>query len=326
LGWNGEIDEALTVLSNARDEALNLDDSELAIAAYLYTFDILPLHPTMRREMPRRLLDELMDRFPLERRRELWGQLVAWFPYVYMQSGEWAKAEEANRLLREGHMEGYDRIWYLMTHGTLCWMRGDLEEASRAMREIDEVGVNPRWYHDYYPLRADIAADAGDVEAVRAHARTYQSVRVDPSEEAKKLGVLNPLVRAEVNAALLSDGPVREAHISSAETTVSEMAALLEDFPPPSGGSLGIETHGTHLAFARAELSRVTTPDPVLWREATDRADYIYFRLYGRVRLAEALMHSGDRDTALAEMASARAESQRIQARGLLRLLDCLTV
>lgn len=326
LGWNGEIDEALTVLSNARDEALSLDDPELAVAAYSFTFDILPLHPTKRREMPRRLLGELIDRFPLERRREHWGQMLAWFPYVYMQSGEWAKAEEANRLLREGRMEGYDRIWYLMTHGTLCWMRGDLEQASLAMREIDEIGVNPRWYHDYYPLLADIAADAGDVEAVRAHAQTYQSVGVDPSEEAKKLGVLNPLVRAEVNAALLSDGPIRDGHIGHAKATVSEMEALLEDFPPPSDGSLGIETHGTHLAFARAELSRVTEPDPGLWRKATDRADYIYFRLYARVRLAEALVHSGDRDTALAEMESARADSQRIHARGLLRLIDCLTV
>ncbi len=326
LGWNGEIEEALTVLSNARDEALKLDDPELTIAAYHFTFDILPLHPKMRREMPRRLLEELMDRFPLEQRPEQWGQIVAWFPYVYMQSGEWAKAEEANRLLREGRMEGYDRIWYLMTHGTLCWMRGDLEEASRAMSEIDEIGVNPRWYHDYYPLLADIAADAGDVEAVRAHARTYQAVRVDPSEEAKKLGVLNPLVRAEVNAALLSDGSKREAHIGHAVTTFSEMEALLLNFPPPSDGSLGIETQGTHLAFARAELSRVTDPDPGLWREATDRADYIYFQLYGRVRLAEALSHRGDRDTALAEMESARADSQRIQARGLLRLIGSLNV
>lgn len=326
LGWNGEIDEALTVLSKARDEALNLDDPELAIAAYSFMFDILPLHPTMRRKMPRRLLGELVERYPLERGPEHLGQTLAWFPYVYMQSGEWAKAEEANRLLREGRLEGYDRIWYLMTHGTLCWMRGDLEQASRAMREIDEIGVNPRWYHDYYPLLADIAADAGDVEAVRAHAQTYQSVRVDPSEEAKKLGVLNPLVRAEVNAALVLDGSARDRHISRAEAAVSEMRAILEDFPPPSDGSLGIETHGTHFAFARAEISRVIDPDPGLWREATDRADYLYFRLYARVRLAEALVHSGDRDTALAEMESVRSDSQRVQARGLLRLIDSLTV
>lgn len=326
LGWNGEIDEALSVLSAARDEAVRLDDRDLALSAYGFMFDIVPLHPTKRREMPQRLLEELLDRFPFEGKREQWGQMLGWFPYVYMQTGEWDKAEEANRLLREGRTEGYDRIWYLMTHGTLCWMRGDLEEASRAMAELKGLGVNPRWYHDYYPLCVDIAADTGDVETARSYAEDYLAVQVDPSEEAKKLGVLNPLVRAEVNAALLTRGSIRDDHLDRAENAVTRMDDLLEDFPPPSEGSLGIETHRTHLALARAELSRVAGPDPGLWREAVERADYIYFRLYARIRLAEALGQSGDREAALAEKESARAESQRVGAGGLLRLIDGLNV
>lgn len=322
LGWTGEVDEALTVLSSARDKALSLDDPELAVAAYSFMFDILPLHPTERREMPRRLLGELIDRFPLGHRREHWGQVLAWFPYVYMQTGEWDRAEEATRLLREGRMEGYDHIWYLMTHGTLCWMKGDLEEASRAMTEIEEIEVNPRWYHDYYPLRADMAADLGDVEATRAHARTYLSVEVDTSEEAKKLSVLNPMVRAEVDAALKNGGRAQGAHIVEAETAVGKMQRILDKFPPPTEGSLAMETHGTHLALARAELSRVTGPDPVLWQDAMERADYIYFRLYATLRYGEAMVQVGDREAGIKEIGSARAEASRIGAQGLVRLAD----
>ena len=324
LGWNGEVDEAVEVALEARDAAVSRGDVSATMAAYTFMFDTAYLHPTERRELPRRLIEEIVVRFPLDRWRKHLGQQLGWFPYVYMQTGEWDRSEDANRLLRERRMEGYDHVWYLMTHGTLCWMRGDLEKASRAMGEIEEIGVNPRWYHDYYPLRADIAADMGDVEGTRGHAHAYLSVEVDPSEEAKKLSVLNPMVRAEVNAALAEDGPDRDAHEAAARAAVSRMQALLDEYPPLSDGSLAMETHGTHLALARAELSRVIGPDPVLWQDAMERADYIYFRLYAQGRCGEALVQAGDREAGMEVIGAARAEASRIGARGLVRLADAI--
>jgi hypothetical protein len=145
---------------------------------------------------------------------------------------------------------------------------------------------------------------------------------VDPSEEAKKLSVLNPMVRAEVNAALKNGERAQGAHIVEAETAVGKMQRILDKFPPPTEGSLAMETHGTHLALARAELSRVTGPDPVLWQDAMERADYIYFRLYATLRYGEAMGQVGDREAGIKEIGSARAEASRIGAQGLVRLVD----
>lgn len=193
------------------------------------------------------------------------------------------------------------------------------------MTQLEEGGVNPRWYHDYYPLRTDIAADAGDVEGARRHAETHLAVDVDPSEEPKKLGTLHPLVRAEVNAALAAEGPERADHMARAEMTVTRMRSILEEFPPPSEGSVAMETHGTHLAFAVAELSRVTGPEPELWREAADRADYLYFRLYARIRLAEALGQTGDDAGASKLIEEVHNEVTRLGALGLKRLVETTT-
>jgi hypothetical protein len=83
-----------------------------------------------------------------------------------------------------------------------------------------------------------------------------------------------------------------------------------------------METHGTHLAFAKAELSRATGPDPNLWQEAVDRADYIYFRLYAQCRLAEALSQVGDTEAASSLLGEVGADVSRVGALGLKRLIE----
>lgn len=83
-----------------------------------------------------------------------------------------------------------------------------------------------------------------------------------------------------------------------------------------------METHGTHLALARAELSRLGDPDPALWREAADRADYVYFRLYARIRHAEATHGWGDPVGADGILEEARSRAREIGAAGLVSLAD----
>jgi hypothetical protein len=174
--------------------------------------------------------------------------------------------------------------------------------------------VNPRWYHDYFPLVADVAADRGRLDRVRAAAETFRAVEVDPSEEAKKLGVLNPLARAEIDAALATAGDERADHLSRARAAVTRGQEILKAFPPPTEGSVQMETHRTHLAFTCAELSRAVGSDPVRWHEAFDRADYCYFRLYAQFRLAEALLVSGDEREGTAELRAAFAIASDVGA------------
>lgn len=323
FSWAGEVQEGIDVLRQALDESRTIDDPTTVLNVYNTFFDALYLHPVERRDGPRNMLEELLARFPLDE----WIHEIepGWLGWVFMQTGEWDRAEVAVRRYRELRLEGYQRESSLMVWGTWCWMKGDLDGAASAMVELDDGGINPRWYHDYYPLRTDIAADAGDIEAARRHAGAYLAVEVDPSEEPKKLGALNPLVRAEVNAALASSGTTRSDHRARAEAAVNKMHTILEEYPPHTDGSVAMETHHTHLAFALAELSRVIEPDPGLWREAAKRADYVYFRLYAQIRLAEALSQTGNDAVASRLIEEVRAEVMRLGALGLKRLVETTT-
>jgi hypothetical protein len=222
------------------------------------------------------------------------------------------------------HLEGFDRAGFFVVHGALRWMQGRLDEADVFLAEIHELGVNPRWYHDYFPLVADVAADAGRLADVRTAAETYLAVQVDPSEEAKKLGVLSPLTRAEVDAALATSGSERAGHVERARAAVATAREILQAHPPPGEGSVQMETHATHLAIAEAELSRIDGSDPARWQQAVDRADYFYFRLYARFRLAEALLTAGDDEAGAGELRAAHAEAARVGAERIRQRLEQL--
>jgi predicted ATPase/DNA-binding SARP family transcriptional activator len=322
LAWNGEPDEGLRHLVEAANDAFVYGDNWAALDVYNDLFTVAYLHPTERRDVPRREAQRLLDRLSLDEWER--NMPLQWLPYVYLQSGEWDLVEDANQRMLRRSLEGYDLIWYLMTHSTLRWMQGDLDEAERAMVELEEHGVNPRWYHDYYPLRVDIAADRGDLESARQHADEYLATEVHPSEEAKKLGVLNPLVRAEINAAVSSPETMSSDNLSRAGSAVLRGEEILQRFPPPTEGSLAMETEGTHLAFARAELSRATGSDPELWRIAMERADYLYFRLYAQLRHGEALIRRRERKVGTEQIEGARDEAVRVGALQLKRLADAI--
>jgi hypothetical protein len=81
-----------------------------------------------------------------------------------------------------------------------------------------------------------------------------------------------------------------------------------------------METPKTHLAFARAELSRLDGGDPGLWEEAVRRADYVYFRLYGRIRLAESHGALGNLSRAMSELDSALDDARQIGTKHLVSL------
>jgi predicted ATPase/DNA-binding SARP family transcriptional activator len=294
LVWTGEADQGVEQHEAALGLALAIGDPATTLQTYRSFFDLLYLHPTARRSEPKRLADELLAAFPPDDLR--FGERVSaegWLPYVFCQSGEWTRAEELLGLLGRRHLEGWDRVGYLVTHCTLRRMQGRLGDAHAGLAELRQHGVPPGWYHDYYPLLAEIAADEGRLGEVRGVAAAYLAADVVPAEQATKLAVLAPLVRAEVDAALASSDAQRDDHARRAAAAVERAREILATFPPHTGGSLQMETPATQLALAEAELSRVTGPDPALWEDAVRRTDYVYYRLYARWRLAESLLDTG---------------------------------
>ena len=315
LAWTGDVDEGLRRQRSAVELARTTGDPDVAITMYVRVLDLLAQHPIRRREGPRQLAEELLtwleeEGIEFSRNAKVCNLLA----YVFLQSGEWDRAEDVIERAGRVHLEGYDQTWNLMTFATLRWMQGRLRDADAALATLERLGVNPRWYHDYLPLRAEVAAGAGRLDDVLAAADRYLDVAVDPSEESKKLGVLVVVVRARVDAALDTTDETRADHLRRIDEAIERMRSILERFPPPSEGSLQLETHTTYLAFAEAERSRLLGPDPELWHDAVRRSDYAYSRLYTAWRLAEALAYRGDDEAAATEVRARYQDACRLGA------------
>ena len=321
LAWNGDVRAGTDQYRAALELALELDDPTTALDTYEFFFDVLYLDAEARRSEPRRNAEELLARFG-----DLWTTNAYrwWLAYVFLQTGEWERAEEIVARLGDRHLEGYDRAAYLITHATLRWMQGRLDDAREDLDQLAEIGVNRRWYHYSYPLLAEVGADWSRLDDVRSAADAYLAVPMHRSHESKKVAVLTPLVRAEVDAALATSGEERAAHVERARAAVSEARGIVETFPPKTEGSVQLETPRTSLALAEAELSRVVRPDPSRWRDAVSRADFVYVRLYARWRLAEALYESGAEAEARRELDAALAHAARLGAERIRRELEAL--
>ena len=324
LVWTGDADEGLPYYRAGLDLALETGDRAMTLETYESFFVLLYLHPVARRHEPRRIADEMLERFsPGERR---WGRYTPadWLPRVYLQTGEWDRAEGEIERMRVRHLEGWDRTSYLVHRSALDWMRGRLDDARVRLAELDAPSVDASWYHEYYPLLADIAADQRRLADVRAAADAYLAFRAHPSEEATKLAILASLARAEADAALVASKRDRAHHVRRAHAAVERARRTLETYPPLVKGSLQVETPWTYLALAEAELSRATGPDPALWRTAVEAADTVYFRLYASFRLSEALVETGCRDEAGIVLRACHADAARIGAARLRAELEAL--
>jgi predicted ATPase/DNA-binding SARP family transcriptional activator len=329
LGWSGEIDAGLGEQRAALGLARATGDRALVVEACAGLFDLIYLHPTERRDGPAELARELLELTP--EAADSWQAhritRIEWVAYVLLQTGRWERAEQLTVRLADRHLEGYERTWHLMVHATLRWMQGRTRDAQADLDALTHHGVNPGWYHDYHPLRADVAADEGRLGDVRAIAAEFLAVEVHPSEESKKLGVLCPLVRAEVDAALAAEGAARDDHVGRAVEALEQMRHLLVTFPPPTGGSVQFETADTYLRFAEAEVTRVAHEDGAArWRAARDAADYVYFRLYAGRRLAEAQLEAGERAAGIETLRAVLDQAREVGAGRIVRELAALAV
>lgn len=315
LAWAGDPDAGLDLIRATTPLARSFGKPELLLDHHGWTIEVAWLHPTERRDLPLEIADEAATL--IADRPDLMRYWKAWLIYVLIQTGRWDDAEQAIAAIRPLHGEGTGLLANI-TAGTLLWMQGRLDEAVAEVDTMRRRGVHERWHQEFFGLAAEVATDRGRLRDVRTVAEEHLALAVHPTEEGMKLGTLNALVRAEIEAALAGgDGE----HVERSREALSRMQVILSAHPAPAGGN-GLELPETHLAFAEAELSRVTGPDPDLWRVAVDRADYLYYRLYARLRLAEALAGGGRMDEAAVELASVADVLATLEAQGLSRLHD----
>jgi predicted ATPase/DNA-binding SARP family transcriptional activator len=308
FSWNGRTSDGLTHQRAALDLARSTEDATTINEVYGASIYNFMLDAAARGTEPFRVIEEWMSLGSLN--PDAWASTATdWLPWVYLQVGALDRAADASDRLGGRTLEGYNRTIHLMVRASLAWMRGALEEARRDAEEMAVRGVSVRWAHTYYPLAAEIAADSSRLDDVRRIAETYLAITVHPTGEAPKLGVLTPLVRAEIDAAIAGSS---DDHLERAREVLAEMRRIMEAYPPKTEAWTSLLTHTQNLAFAAAEVTRVAGSNPDAWSRALAGADYLYYRLYAQWRLAEALLQAGDATAAATELQVMHREAKRV--------------
>lgn len=317
LGWAGKVDEAEPALHRAVAMVEQTGDPGTIAYAYSQAATVAMQLANVRREGMADFSARLMH----------WLELhpyiaskykMGWTEWAMIQSGELREIESMLEQWGAEHLEGFHKTANLVPLATTLWMQGSLDRAWEVIEECEQTGVNPRWYHDFIPLKVDVLVDLGRVEDAVEAADVYLGFETDPAEAAMKLGAINPLVRGMADLAGAPEGDDRLE--DRARSLVRKMQEILIEFPPLMDGSVAMETPKTHLLFGTAELTRLTRPDPSAWHAAMDAADFTYFRLYAEIRFGEALIATGDIEQGRHHLEQAVAQSDRIGATRLEEL------
>ena len=324
LVWSGaSVDEGIEHKRRALAAAERIGDPQHILHLYSTLITALMLHPELRKTEPISIANEILARFGDDRHLDRimpWS----WLGYAFLESGAWDRTEQVLQRWGQLHLEGFDLTGIRHVRGCLRWMQGRLEDAAAEMTAaIGSPDISPRWYHDVFNLQADVAADRGDLDQVRASAARYLATDVTAAEESMKAAVLSPLVRAEVAAALRAEGAEREKHASRGRDAYRRMLELVERYPHPTGGTVQLETAATHLLIAEAELSRLDQPAPALWERLADQATYVYWKAYAMSGRAEVLLAT-DAGRGTRALREAHQRAATLGATHLLRQLDDL--
>ena len=327
LAWTGDaaqLGEAIQYLREALQLARDTGSVHETRASYLVLFDAVFLHDQVTEAAALRdLAEEVLAWLDAGGDRVDQAYVYVNLGYAFLFSGEWERAADVLQRMARCHLEGFVLVGFHVVRGTFRWMRGHYEEAAADAARAREVGIPPRWYHDFFPFEAEVAAWRGQLEQTRAIAEEHLAVEAHPTEEVTKLGTVRPLVRAEVDAAL-TGGTARDGHVERAAVAVEQMREIVERYPPPSQSTFQLEHPYSYLALAEAEFSRATGPNPAAWRDVSERVYSPYWQTYVRWRLVEALLATDEREVAAAELLAARDQARRLGAAGLTKELEAL--
>ncbi len=322
LAWAGEVEEAIEQIRRALRLAKEFGHTGAIALDYGRLFETLFAWARRGPEADA-LADEILAWADAQEDPRQITVSYMWITYSLMRRGMWDEADRIidKRLSVADHPQS--RNWVRFDRGAMRWMQGRIQEAADDVAHLRAIRLPQRWYHDVLPLMADVAAEQGYLDEVRATAQRYLHVEWDPSEDPFKVGVLRPLVRAEVDAALVAEGSRREDHISRARDAVETARAILDRAPPARrSAGLQLEVPATHGILAEAELSRATGPDPELWRAAAEGAWMLHTRVYARVRRAEALLATGKQAEGERALREAHSEAAGLGMKGVRELAE----
>lgn len=262
LGWAGGIDEGVARLREALTIARDTGNEQASLGVCMRLYITL-LDFGQRNDEADALADEAIAW--MDAGGERWGQsasLLMWFSMGFIRSGRWSRAEET--IARSGRYrpEGADLMSFLALRSLLHWMQGRLEEAEVDLAAFHATNPIPRYFRVLYPTEANVRADEGRLDEVRTLAQSHLAAKVAPIEESTRAGTLHALVRAEIDAALDADGPMRDDHIMRARAAVDTMRDLMARFPPLRwpGSSSKPPTHTCSWPRRSSAASRIRNP------------------------------------------------------------------
>ncbi|MGH2446068.1 MAG: BTAD domain-containing putative transcriptional regulator [Candidatus Limnocylindria bacterium] len=314
LGWAGEIEEGVARLRDALAISRRSGNPQATLGVYMRLYITL-LDLGHRRDETDTVADEAIAW--LDAGADRWVQsssLLMWFAMGFMRSGRWARAEEALDRSSRHHPEGTDLMSFLALRCLLHWSQGRLDEADTDLAALRAAKPTRLYHRVRFPTEANTRFDEGRLDEVRRLANAHLAAEVAPMEESTKSGTLHALVRAEIDAALDLDGPMRADHLRRAREAVETMRDLIARFPPGTLTGLQLEIADIYLLLAEAELTRATAPQPDLWRVLLERPSYAYWRLYAHCRLGEALLAANQNEKALRELDHARLRASELGA------------
>ncbi len=230
--------------------------------------------------------------------------------------GRW---DEAEALLSAVPMDDLARTAYVhltLEGARLALYRGDLDGCEATLASVLQTGTSGHGV-EMSSQTAEVAAELAIARGRPDDAR--EAVLAGFERESEDFRYLAQLVATGVAAEAARPHPDAEAR-----RRASELMQLLDGLDDTRLVSLA----AAETATARAELSRLQTPVPALWRAAaaswTERSAP-FQTVYCRWREAEALLETGGGRTAAADPLRAAAASARdLGANGLLREIERL--
>lgn len=181
------------------------------------------------------------------------SDLGSWTMWVLGLAG---RTDEAGHILdRIAPIEGYEEAAYRSVRARVDWLGGDVEGAAAAAEATLRNLSDPYWFPNLRTTAAEARSELQDLAAVRHHVEHAES---DPlvSGDHEIVPVLRPLVRAEVDAALRSDGRQRAKHERAAREACARMRTAVESLSRDDV-PIWLETGEVYLALAEAELTRL---------------------------------------------------------------------
>jgi DNA-binding CsgD family transcriptional regulator/tetratricopeptide (TPR) repeat protein len=239
--------------------------------------------------------------------------------------GRWDQAEQVSREALETDPSDVGRAHYLpLARAALELGRGDLDAAQARLQAVQRLlpASTPYAHHagPLYAALAELALWRGDLEQARQLvAQAMPLVRANPRNAAPlyALGLRVEADRAELARARHPGQPAPD------DTTTTTATALLERLTQAatSQAAAGIPELAAWHTLGLAEQARQHgRADPAAWAAAAaawERLGQPYRAAYAGFRQAEALLATGDRDTAATVLAHAAAITGRLGARPL---------